>query len=396
MKILHTSDLHLGKILYNQDLVENHQSFFNQLNSIVEEERPDALLISGDIYETSNPTVAAKRMFNDNILRLHATLPSMSIIVISGNHDSAQRIGVDSPLWKLANVYIFSFIDTLKDKSPNYASHIVTLRDDKGKPTAYIGAIPFAYDQNFPKSDLDENRIKAFYKGICAYVREQNKEKVPFILMGHLTIDANLDITGHKSDTIGGVESLKINDITSQFDYLALGHIHRPQFIHETDHKVRYCGTPIAVSFDEPYEHSISIVSFNTDNIPNITTKAITPPHQLVTIPEEPVDFREALRLLKEYPAEKQDFIRLNVLSESAPSDAMSIATNAMSDKGSQFLTINYVRNKANEEAAKKETMTLSEFKSMTPIEIAKLHLGNDFTEEMESTFNEVLRMLND
>lgn len=394
MKIVHTSDWHLGKMLYNQELTENHKAFFEQLSSIILDQQPDALLICGDIYETSNPAVSAQRLFHETILHFHTILPQMKIIIIAGNHDSAQRISVDSELWELANVHLISTIHTDEERMADYDKHIITIYDGKGDSLCLIGAIPFAYEQNFPKSE--GNRILSFYQGVCHRMQELNSHKVPLVLMGHLTILGDVDFTGHKMDSIGGVETLNVSSILQEFNYLALGHIHHAQFIHDTQHKVRYCGTPIAVSFDEPYKHSVSIVTFDTQNNPIIEEEEIHTPHPLITLPEKPLPFLDAINALRSYSPQEESFIRLNVIAGSAPSDAMALAAAEMEGKTSQLLCINYARMEEDGPKDITHSITLTEFKEMTPIEIAKRYMGERFTEEMEKTFNEALQLLND
>lgn len=402
MKVIHTSDWHIGKVLYGEELTENHQSFFNQLLQLVCDERPEALLVSGDIYETSTPSIAAKKLFNDNLLRIHEALPSMTIVVLSGNHDSAQRVGVDVSLWKLANVRVVTTIAERSNRQPDYDSHIIELKDQEGNPCGWVGAVPFAYEQSFPKPQEGENRVTAFYKGLLHRIAERNIARLPVLLMGHLTVARELDFTGHKLDSIGGMEFLPIADFSDGFDYFALGHIHHPQFVYGAERKVRYSGSPIAVSFDEAFDHSVSVVTFDEENRPHVREHIIEVPHRLVTVPSEPADFREAIKALKRYPWEGTEYVRLNLKQETAPSDAYEQAVRASTEDTStnshdlKLLTVNYVRSRENRGDASLTDVSLSEFRALTPLEVAKRSLGDDFTEEMEGTFNEVLRMLDE
>ena len=410
MKVIHTSDLHIGKVLYGEELTENHLAFFVQLLRLVQEEKPDALLVSGDIYETSNISVSSKRLFNDAMLRIHEALPSMTIVVISGNHDSAQRIGVDEELWRLANVRIVTSIAETDDRKPDFDSHIIELKDAHGRTCGWLGAVPFAYEQNFPKPMAGMNRIASFYKGLLQRMAQRNGAGLPLLLMGHLTVAGNLDFSGHKLDSIGGVETLPIADFSDEFDYFALGHIHHPQFVGGLERKVRYSGSPIAVSFDEDFDHSVSVVTFDEENRPHVREHRIEVPHRLVTVPSEPADFVEALRAMRSYPWEGTEYVRLNVKQETAPSDAYERAARELNEdsplvsnrkkadesyfQNLKLLTVNYVRSKARSEATSLTDVSLSEFRALTPLEVAKRSLGDDFSEEMEETFNEVLRMM--
>ena len=104
MKIIHTADLHLGQVIYqNYDRGDEHGHFFDQLTAWCDEERPDALVVSGDIYDIQQPSAATRKVFNDYFASLQRSLPSMHIVVTAGNHDSASRIQADHSVWALHN-----------------------------------------------------------------------------------------------------------------------------------------------------------------------------------------------------------------------------------------------------------------------------------------------------
>lgn len=395
MKIIHTGDLHIGKILYGEEMAENHQAFFDQLAQAVANEQPEALLISGDVYETSNPSVAARRLFCDNLLRIHNILPTMMIVVISGNHDSSQRLGAESGLWQLANVRIITTIAG-NGIQADYDEHLIELMDAQGATCAWLGAVPFAYEQNFPKGAEDENRITAFYKGLLHRMDERNSGNHPRLLMGHLTVAPDLDFSGHRIDSIGGIESVGISDFSGEYDYFALGHIHHPQFVKGTEHKARYAGTPLPVSFDEPFRHTISIVAFDGQNEPHVSELPIHVPHPLVTVPKDPAPFADAIKALEEFPWDGTEYVRLNVKQETAPADALARAEECLHNTNSKLLTINYVRSNTPDNASMERGVTLSEFRNLSPLEVARISLGDRLTEELEELFNEVLARLDD
>ena len=107
MKILHTADLHLGQVIYqNYDRSDEHRHFFHQLEQWCEEEKPDALLVSGDVFDIQQPSATVKKAFTDYFVHLHQVCPQMHIVITAGNHDSASRIQADSSVWKLANAHL--------------------------------------------------------------------------------------------------------------------------------------------------------------------------------------------------------------------------------------------------------------------------------------------------
>ena len=111
MKILHTSDWHLGHALYNYDRSEEQICFLNQLTGIVQEEQPDVMVVSGDIYHYSTPSAATQKMYTDGLLRIHQACPSMTIVVTAGNHDSSSKLEIDSNLWDHFRVKVIGHIE---------------------------------------------------------------------------------------------------------------------------------------------------------------------------------------------------------------------------------------------------------------------------------------------
>ena len=139
--------------------------------------------------------------------------------------------------------------------------------------------------------------------------------------MAHLSIEGS-DRSGH-DESIGGIEYVPLSAMGEGYDYLALGHIHCPQDIKGSHHHARYCGTPLPVSFDETYPHSVSIIELEKGAEPQISTREIENPIPLVTLPHDPTPFEDALKLLEEYPEEKPAYLRLNVLTKGyLPPDA--------------------------------------------------------------------------
>ena len=255
MKILHTADLHLGQIIYqNYDRADEHRHFFKQLAEWCRQEQPDALLISGDVFDIQQPSATVKKTFNDYFVQLHLQCPSMHIVITAGNHDSASRLQADSSLWGLHNVNVVG-VPPAADATLTgewYLNYIVKLH------SGYIVALPYMVGE----------RTRAI-QTILDAVDADNHEGKPVVMMGHLAV-SGLDPEGHDFD-IGRLRTQEIGSLGSGYDYLALGHIHKPQTIgHPELHfqpqftlpspVVRYAGSALHVSCDENYPHSVSLV----------------------------------------------------------------------------------------------------------------------------------------
>lgn len=287
MRILHTSDWHLGQRFYSYDRTEEYLHFFEQLRLILTTEHPDALLISGDIFDNSIPTITIQRLFVEIIVGLCEQTPDMEVVIIAGNHDSGNRLEIDEPLWVHHHVHV------LGTRHQDLHDHIIPL-GDKGT----IVAVPYISPLNYP-SDITD-----FYNDLHSLVPTDK----PAVLMAHTTIQG-CDIRGHKSlfldtDIIGGIECVP-TDIFGDYDYIALGHIHHRQHIG----KAYYCGSPFAISFDEDYPHGLNVVDI--DSSVHVRQIPITPLVPLITFPSEPTPFPELLSLLTTF--DTNCYLRTNI-----------------------------------------------------------------------------------
>ncbi len=382
MKLLHTSDLHLGHQLFGYDRTEEQQSMLEQIEEIVRTQMPDVLLVCGDVYHVSQPSSAVQTMFTEAIVRMHLAHPEMVIVITAGNHDSATRHEIFQAPWKALNVHAVGNIN----------------RDDASKQIieipgkGFVAAVPYVSGRNLPEN---------YYNELLDRVAQVNTEGLPVVLTAHTTV-AGCDFSGHDSSTssertVGGIDSFDISTITGHYDYLALGHIHRSQKIGD---RGRYCGTPLAVSFDESYAHSVTIVELeNGAEAPVISTVDIANPRPLVTLPTQGfTEWEEAVKLLQDYPSDIPAYIRLNVLvKDFLPVGAQAQAVKIAEDKSCRFCLVNSRRMAV--ETKETGAMTVQEFREEEPINVAMRYAkskGIEFDESMTELFSQVLASVED
>lgn len=260
MKIIHIADIHLGQILYqNYDRRDEHEHFFSQLEKACSKERPDALVVSGDVFDIQQPSASVRKFFTDQFVKLHKLCPEMKTVIVAGNHDSASRLQADHAVWQLANTVIVGVppaSDSLDLPDGWQDDYIVKL--DSG----FIVALPYMSAER-----------KEIIQSVLDRVAAQNAEGKPVVMTGHLAV-TGVDISGHNIE-IGNLKTQDVSELGSGFDYLALGHIHKPQTIgHQEDCEkddvtypsgvVRYSGSALHVSCDEKYPHTISIVEIDS------------------------------------------------------------------------------------------------------------------------------------
>lgn len=378
MKILHTSDWHLGHTLYNYDRGEEQQAMLDQMAVIVKEQQPDVMLLCGDVFHTSQPSNAIQTMLSNALVKIHQAHPEMVIVMTAGNHDSATKHEIFRAPWQALNVYAIGQIER-----EHVEEHIVEV---PGK--GYIIAIPYVNERNLPEG---------FFQQLLNKVAEQNIEGLPVVMTAHTTVKG-CDFLGHDQASeyiVGGIDSIELDQLGEGYDYLALGHIHHGQFVHSGKHNVRYCGTPLPISFDEVFSHSVSMVEIGKHGeSPNVTEIEIQNPHPLVTLPSEGLASWETVKeLLRNFPDDIPAYIRLNVeIDDFLPVEAQAEAVSMVEGKRCRFCHINAKRKSNSQSEAK--VLTVQEFQAEKPIEIAKQYAayeGINFDEEMTAMFNEVL-----
>lgn len=385
MKILHTSDWHLGHTLYDFDRSVEQKDFLNQLAQIVQDEKPDVLVVSGDIYHTTTPSAAAQRMYTDGLIKIHEAYSAMTIIVTSGNHDSSSKLEVSSNLWDVINVKTIGTFENIDDVF-NYDKHIIEIKDKDGLLLGYVVAVPHCYPYNFPilRDDTTrEMRQMHFFQTILSEVKKRNVQQLPVVLMAHLSA-IGCDITGH-SETVGGIEYVDIQEFGVDFSYLALGHIHCPQTLKNTQERARYCGSPLPISFDENYPHSVSLVTLEEDQVPVIELKYIKNLKPLLTIPKEPTELEEALHQLdKNIKDEEEAYIRLNLLvKDYLALDAKEQASEVLHNKKAKLCTFKISNAYQSAIDDDKPKLSLEQIQEISPMDIAQLFYEQKYGKNM-------------
>ena len=383
MKILHTSDWHLGHTLYNYDRTEEQMVMLRQMVNIVKEQKPDVFLLCGDVYHTPQPSAAVQTMFTNALVEIHDANPDMTIVVTAGNHDSGTKHEIFRTPWKALKVHAVGNVDD------SHKEDMIIEIPKRG----YVIAVPYVNERYMPKGLFQE---------LLDIVEEKNADNLPVVMTAHTTV-RGCDFSGHENGseyTVGGIDSYDLDEMGTGYDYLALGHIHHGQFIHSGKHNVRYCGTPVPVSFDENFKHSVSIVEIvEHGKSPTVKEIEIVPHRPLVTLPTEGVaTWEKAKELLENYPDDIDSYIRLNVeVVDFLPVEANAEALLICEEKKCRFCLINSRKPKNNRREAK--VMSVQEFKTEEPIGIAERYaedLGIEFDSEMKEMFNEVLATLKD
>ena len=266
MKLIHLSDLHIGKRVNEISMLEDQEYILLQILQIIDDEKADAVLICGDVYDKSVPSAEAVTLFDDFLCRLAQR--KIPVLIISGNHDSPERLAFGNRLLELGGIHI----------SPVYDGQIrsVTLTDEHGEAVFWL--LPF----------IKPTHVKRFYPedGIETYTDAVRValEKMPVdtskrnILLTHQFVTGSLTCDSEEL-SVGGSDNVDAA-VLEAFDYVALGHIHGPQNI--GSNRIRYCGTPLKYSFSESGHHkSVTLVNLGAKGSLELQLRPLQPRRDL-------------------------------------------------------------------------------------------------------------------
>lgn len=269
MKFIHLSDLHIGKRVNEYSMHDDQKYILNEIMNIIDEEKPDGILIAGDVYDKSIPTTEAVELF-DNFLYL-LSKRSAQVFIISGNHDSVERLAFGSRLIDKSGIHL----------SRTYDGHIepFTMTDEFGETDIYM--LPFLKPGNVRRFFEDEE-ISSYTDGIRVAVNEMNINKERRnILIAHQFVTGSLRAESEEI-SVGGSDNVDVA-VFEDFDYVALGHLHRPQNC--MSEKVRYCGTPLKYSFSEAKDKkSVTVVEIREKGNLSVRTVELKPKRDMVEI----------------------------------------------------------------------------------------------------------------
>ena len=269
MKLIHLSDLHLGKRLNEFSLGEDQEYILNQILQIVEAEQPDAVVIAGDVYDKAIPSVEAVSLFDEFLVRLAGL--HIHIFVISGNHDSPERIAFGSRLLEETGIHL----------SPVYGGRVepVTLEDEFGPVDFYL--LPFVkpiHVRRFFPEDPTDTYTQALSTAVGHMNLDEHRRNV---LVTHQFV-TGASRSDSEEISVGGADNVD-SAVFDAFDYVALGHIHSPQ--HCGSEKIRYCGTPLKYSFSEAKDtKSVTVAELKEKGNLVIRTVPLKPLRELVEL----------------------------------------------------------------------------------------------------------------
>ncbi len=299
MKLIHLSDLHLGKRLREYSLMEDQEYILDQILGVVDSERPDGVIIAGDVYDKSSPSAEAVALFDRFLTKL--TIRGIPVFVISGNHDSAERIAYGRSIMSRSGVHLSSVYNGSVDP--------VILEDGSGPVNVYL--LPFVRPASVRAAFPDE-KIESYEDAVRIAIEHMGiDQQQRNVLVTHQFV-TGAERSESETVSVGGSDNVDAS-VFESFDYVALGHIHRPQNCGSP--KVRYCGTPLKYSFSEARDKkSVTVAELGPKGRLAVRTVPLIPLRDMVDIRGTYDEI--TLRSFYESTSWRSDYVRITLTDE--------------------------------------------------------------------------------
>ena len=269
MRLLHTSDWHLGKRLFDKERYDVFEKFLAWLLSTIRQERVDTLIVAGDIFDTAVPTNKSLRLYYDFLSQLTSS-ECRHVVIVSGNHDSPTLLEAPKGILENFGVHVIGGAESPEDE-------VIELKDKAGNLEGVVCAVPFLRerdilrlkdDSTLSRAEEIQLAVEKHYKSVVkAAIDRMGAKRVPLIATGHLFTVGSPKGEDVNELYIGATGAVPVNIFPSEIDYLALGHIHRAYSI-GGDKTRNYCGAPIPLTFEEAnLEKLVRLVDFEPDEI---------------------------------------------------------------------------------------------------------------------------------
>lgn len=384
MRLLHTSDWHLGQTLHNFDRAYEHACFLDWLVDTLVAEDIDVLLVAGDIFDNANPSAAAHRQLYRFLQQARARVPHLQVVVIAGNHDSPGRLEAPTPLLEAHGTIVVGNVARTAEGAIDVERLLVPLRTRDGKVAAWCLAIPFLRPGDVPRAVAEDAELgldpylhgtTLLYRQAFALAQSRARSGEAIIAMGHChMVDGQSSQDSERRIVIGGTEALPATMFDSAVAYVALGHLHLAQRVGGHEHR-RYCGSPLPLSFSEVgYQHQVLRIELDGASTTSVTPLHVPRAVQLLRVPAQPAPLEEVIAALEalalpDAPIHQQPFLEVRVLLEGPEPGLRARVEAALNGKPVRLAKIEPTRRHATPESAS-EALSLDQLAQLQPDDI--------------------------
>ena len=379
MRLLHTSDWHLGQTLHNYERGYEHQRFLDWLLDTLVAERVDVLLVAGDVFDNANPSAASQKQLYVFLQQARARLPALQLIVVAGNHDSAGRLEAPGPLLAAHGTHVIGHV--LRDDTGQIDLErlLLPLTGSDGQVQAWCLAVPFLRPGDVPKLPAGDTQdaylggIALLYRQLTDLALARRQPGQAILAMGHChMVGGEMSNDSERRIVIGGTEMLPSGIFDASIAYAALGHLHKAQAVGGQEH-IRYCGSPIPLSFAEVnYRHQVLCLDIDGETLQSVRVIAVPRAVPLLRVPATPAPISEVLAQLAaldvpDAPAEAQPFLEVRVRLDAPEPGLRTRIETALDGKSVRLAKI---ETSSAARASAPENMTLDQLGQLQPDDI--------------------------
>lgn len=407
MNILHTADWHLGNTFHGHNRSEEHAHFLSWMLALLKEKQPDALIVSGDIYDTANPSAQAEEMLYNFLLSATLMVPGLQVVLTAGNHDSANRLEAPAALLKTHNIYVRGAVHYAADGSPLFKHFLLPLANrQSGRAACVCMALPFLRASDCPTGLTPEEGLRHYFNGMHRAYEESEFSHLPLIAAAHFYArGAEISETEHSERlVVGGQDCVSAAVVGKGMSYTALGHIHKAQHV-GGNINAWYAGSPLPLSFSEKhYNHGVQWISIDDKGKATVERIAYTPLRRLISIPDKgTASVKEVFDAIAHLPKRKDvdtsqwPYLELRIEEQQPEPTLMHDVLEALSDRAVLFCRMLRERPEAETaeqaEALKVSTDTLSR---MSPTDMAervyRSRYNTDMPEPLRTRFYQAVK----
>ncbi|MRW84226.1 exonuclease subunit SbcD [Pseudoduganella sp. FT26W] len=406
MRLLHTSDWHLGQSLHNFERHYEHQRFLDWLLDAIVAEQADALLIAGDVYDNANPSSATQKQLYRFLRQAKERAPHLNLIIIAGNHDSPGRLDAPGPLLEAHGTRVIGAVQRNAEGEIDIESLVLPLTGRSGAVEAWCLVVPFLRPGDVPRGELQEGAdpylagIALLYRQAFELAQSKRQDGQAIIAMGHChMVDGQMSNDSERRIVIGGTEMLPAGIFDPAIAYAALGHLHLAQNVGKQEH-IRYAGSPLPLSFAEVnYAHQILRIDLEGAVVREIAPVPVPRAVELLRVPSKPAPLTQVLEELAELappdtPPEQQPYLEVRVLLEQPEPGLRARIEAALDGKPVRLAKIE-TSTAARASSIDKEVMTLDQLEKLRPDDIFRQlyaqRFGNEAPADQLSAFAELM-----